>query len=82
MQKVKDILTSPVIAEQKKKDLVGRIAAEAGFSQVGSSEGEHASHSSRWTICCISRWEAQVGAELWNLAAAAWVEHPGRSGLR
>eukprot|EP00887_Chlorella_sp_A99_P001303 scaffold14.g1303.t1 len=30
---VKDILTNPIIAEQKKKDLVQRIASEAGFSQ-------------------------------------------------
>ena len=32
LQSIKDILTNPVIADDKKKDLVSRIASEAGFS--------------------------------------------------
>ena len=34
---LKDLLSNPVIAEAKKKEVVKRLAAEASFSQVSSS---------------------------------------------
>ncbi len=56
LQGLKDMLSNPTIVEEKKKDLVKRLATDSGFSQ--------------YTLNFLNLLIDQVGAGCWSVGAA------------